>query len=441
MPPTPTPNSSTPPLSDLPTAFSPSTCIRRGLCPVTSLRAQGPEILESHSLYYEVHGKGGAAARENVQEGGRERTKVVFVMGLNSSSFSWGPQVRWFGGERSAEGSSGGAGTEEGEEEEEYEALVFDNRGVGNSGYPRGPYTTSGMAEDVICLLDYLGWKEDRQLNIVGLSLGGMIAQELAYRIPQRISSLMLAVTTPGGYLWNNFPPVMRMRVVTHTRTRTCRYPHPQPVRWKGLSCLTKLTFTPDPVEKVPTVMDMLFPLAWLEQKVEGDPRGRTNRQVQSEAFLHRVAITKPQRLPGNISQMAAALTHHLPPSRLARIAELIPKIIILTGDDDHLVRPSGSRRIYAAMCRGTVWQGGAGGRYVPIGEAEEEGEGEGEGKGRKVELVEWEGTGHGIHVQKAVEFNRLVERCVREGRRRVREERERECQACLQRGQSHNHA
>ena len=33
------------------------------------------------------------------------------------------------------------------------------------------------MAEDVICLLDYLGWTADRELNIVGISLGGMIAQ------------------------------------------------------------------------------------------------------------------------------------------------------------------------------------------------------------------------------------------------------------------------
>ena len=38
-------------------------------------------------------------------------------------------------------------------------------------------YRTSAMAEDIICLLDYLGWTADRELNIVGLSLGGMIAQ------------------------------------------------------------------------------------------------------------------------------------------------------------------------------------------------------------------------------------------------------------------------
>ena len=87
-------------------------------------------------------------------------------------------------------------------------------------------HRTSAMAEDVICLLDYLGWTADRELNIVGISLGGMIAQgqlipkssvavrfmikyiELAYRIPNRISSLFLAVTTPGGRIWENFPPV-----------------------------------------------------------------------------------------------------------------------------------------------------------------------------------------------------------------------------------------
>ena len=79
------------------------------------------------------------------------------------------------------------------------------------------------MAEDVICLLDTLGWTGTRELHVVGISLGGMIAQggyivlflvsnqhrtELASRIPQRIASLTLAVTTPGGRPWNNFPPV-----------------------------------------------------------------------------------------------------------------------------------------------------------------------------------------------------------------------------------------
>lgn len=81
------------------------------------------------------------------------------------------------------------------------------------------------MAEDTVCLLDHLGWTGRRELNVVGISMGGMIAQgilvrqtcswryltrykELATRIPERIVSLVLGVTTPGGPIWNNFPPV-----------------------------------------------------------------------------------------------------------------------------------------------------------------------------------------------------------------------------------------
>lgn len=81
------------------------------------------------------------------------------------------------------------------------------------------------MAEDVICLLDYVGWTAEKDVHVVGISLGGMIAQgelfgcairfklkggmiELALRIPERIGSLTLAVTTPGGRVWNNLPPV-----------------------------------------------------------------------------------------------------------------------------------------------------------------------------------------------------------------------------------------
>ncbi|KIM42775.1 hypothetical protein M413DRAFT_70069 [Hebeloma cylindrosporum] len=291
--------------------------------------------------------------------------KVVFIMGLNSSSFSWGPQVRYFG------------------QEGDCTALVFDNRGVGNSGYPKGPYTTSGMAEDIICLLDTLGWTGERELNIVGISLGGMIAQELAYRIPKRIASLVLAVTTPGGHIWNNFPPV------------------------KGLVSLAKLLFTPDPVKKVPTVMEMIFPTPWLAEKATSDPHAESNGNTETnkmgktnrDGFLRRVAITKPQQLLGHVSQMAAALTHNVSPARLAYIAANVPKIAIVTGDDDHLVRPSGSERIKKGM-------------DSELSESD---------RGR-VELLKWEGTGHGIHAQKELEFNRLVERCVREGRKALEE-------------------
>ena len=118
----------------------------------------------------------------------------------------------------------------------------------------------------------------------------------------------------------------------------------------------------------------------------------------QIQDFLNRVTIAKPQLLLGHLSQMAAALTHHVSPSRLAFISARIPKIIIVTGDEDHLVAPEGSRRL---------WQG-------MVSDQDIDGKG---GQDLRVELVQWEGTGHGIHVQRAREFNELITRCVREGR------------------------
>ena len=53
--------------------------------------------------------------------------------------------------------------------------------------------------------------------------------------------------------------------------------------KWKGIYSLTKLTFTPDPVAKVPTALGMLFTSNWLDSKAENDDKGRTNRQIQSE--------------------------------------------------------------------------------------------------------------------------------------------------------------
>jgi pimeloyl-ACP methyl ester carboxylesterase len=98
----------------------------------------------------------------------------------------------------------------------------------------------------------------------------------------------------------------------------------------------------------------------------------------------------------GHISQMAAALTHYVSPSRLAFISARIPKIIIVTGDEDHLVSPEGSRRLWRAMVRK---------------------QDEGDGQDLRVELVQWKDTGHGIQAQREREFNELIARCVREGR------------------------
>ncbi len=57
--------------------------------------------------------------------------------------------------------------------------MIFDNRGIGESDKPLARYSTSEMAKDAIELIDDIGWTDKRQLHIAGVSMGGMIAQEV----------------------------------------------------------------------------------------------------------------------------------------------------------------------------------------------------------------------------------------------------------------------
>jgi pimeloyl-ACP methyl ester carboxylesterase len=80
---------------------------------------------------------------------------------------------------------------------EKYRAIVFDNRGVGRSDVPRGPYRISGMARDALAVMDAAGVQS---AHVMGASMGGMIAQELALRHPMRVKSLLLGCTSCGGF-------------------------------------------------------------------------------------------------------------------------------------------------------------------------------------------------------------------------------------------------
>lgn len=75
------------------------------------------------------------------------------------------------------------------------EVIAFDNRGVGRSGRPAGPYDTGSMADDAVAVLEACG---HLRAHVYGLSLGGMIAQEIALRHPDRVDRLVLGATTPG---------------------------------------------------------------------------------------------------------------------------------------------------------------------------------------------------------------------------------------------------
>jgi len=112
-------------------------------------------------IYWEEHGSG---------------EPLLMIMGLGYSLEMWGRALPAFA--------------------EHYRVIVFDNRGVGRSEVPPGPYSIAKMAEDAEAVMRAAGWA---QAHVLGVSMGGMIAQEFALQYPERVHSLVLGCTAFGG--------------------------------------------------------------------------------------------------------------------------------------------------------------------------------------------------------------------------------------------------
>ena len=105
----------------------------------------------------------------------RRRRWLTLIQGLGFDSYGWGPVLGKFA--------------------EHFRLVLMDNRGSGRSDIPSRSLKIADMAQDVVSVFDHAGI---RRSNVLGASLGGMVAQELAVLHPGRVSRLALACTTPG---------------------------------------------------------------------------------------------------------------------------------------------------------------------------------------------------------------------------------------------------
>ena len=84
-----------------------------------------------------------------------------------------------------------------------FDLLPYDQRGLGRTSKPDGPYSMAQYADDAAALMADQGWD---QALVVGVSFGGMVAQELVLRHPRRVKRLVLACTSPGGAGGASYP-------------------------------------------------------------------------------------------------------------------------------------------------------------------------------------------------------------------------------------------
>ncbi|KAG0150809.1 hypothetical protein CROQUDRAFT_652072 [Cronartium quercuum f. sp. fusiforme G11] len=313
---------------EYPTVLDEKTCVRKGRCPVGKSRGS-----TSYRIYYEVHGSLEATH------------KMVFS--FNNTCFAWSNQVEYFA------------------KKPDHAVLVFDNRGVGNSDTgPIGLYKTSDMARDVVDLLDFLGWNVSRSLHLIGVSMGGMILQELCLLIPGRIISVVFTSTKAGDKL--SFPPL-------------------NVVFMFGRILMSKSS----PEERMSLFVNRLFPAAFLDAPAS-DGSGRTNREVKEELLLSHHYTRRPQPLSGLLGQLSAVTSHMCSPEALGRlVASVAPaKILVLMGTADDVVPLADCLKLHSCL--------------------------------PGAELVVWEDGGHALCSQVPERHNRLLERVMQEGQEAI---------------------
>jgi 3-oxoadipate enol-lactonase len=161
--------------------------------------------------------------------GRRHAEPVLMIQGLGADSRGWILQ-------RAAIGRR-------------YRGIVFDNRGVGRSDKPAGPYDLEQMATDAVAVLDAAGYES---AHVIGASMGGVIAQIMAVRYPERVRSLVLACTACRHLAWRRelledwaaLAQAQGMRVFANESMRWLVGPRALRRFWPAFGALTPLAIS-----------------------------------------------------------------------------------------------------------------------------------------------------------------------------------------------------
>lgn len=334
---------------------------RSGLLPVAEGRG-GP-----FNIHWEVHGEG--------------PIQLALIMGLGSFKSAWQRQTLYFGHERY----------------KEYSVLIFDNRGMGRSDRPFMRYSTSEMALDVLEVLRHVGFvpasaglgtaptePPARTVHVASISMGGMIAQELACVIPEYISTLTLTCTAAAIENTTSFTENMANRA--------------------------NMLIPKSAEVKVHQVAYQIFSPEWLHAQDDADvpslstpkvrppPNGgeygkfECNYQRVVAGEMHKRLDKELFTTKGFILQLVAAGWHHKTRTQLAAMADVLgrERILIMHGTADEMITPPHGHKLID---------------YVKPGES-----------------YVVEGMGHAPPIERSRWFNSLLERKLADGEKLNRE-------------------
>ena len=219
---------------------------------------------ENVNIYYEMIGQG---------------EPLVMIRGISSNVDHWYEQVLVLS--------------------KKYQLLIFDNRGIARSSDPGGSFSTRDMAADTVGLMEAVGIKK---AHVLGYSMGGMIAQEMALAYPEKVNGLILVATDCGISLRIKAKPEFSRLFSEMIRLGT------NEAKKAAAGCL----FAKQTVETRPDII-----------------------QRYTEVSLRFPASQK------TLGKQWAAITQHDACDRLAKISS---PTLVITGSEDELIPPENAK-------------------------------------------------------------------------------------------------
>ena len=188
---------------------------------------------------------------------------------------------------------------------ERFDVVAHDQRGLGRTSIPEPPYTMAEYAADAMAVVDAVGWDTCR---VVGISFGGMVAQELAVTWPERVERLALLCTSPGGAAGASYPLHELADLPTEQR-----------------------------LERSVALLDTRFSPEWF-----ADPDHGADRALMEMLGRNAAGEKTPDQQRGEAAQLDAR-SHHDVTDRLARIS---CPTFVASGEFDGIAPVSNGRAI-----------------------------------------------------------------------------------------------